>query len=194
MFTFPKVFLHGVVALLALAGCQNTPSSPMDQATAPSEEASVKEITGKHPADTLGLGVPIFGTFDDIAPIFSKKNDTTYVINFWATWCKPCVAELPYFEQLRNAYDKEKVRVILVSLDFENQLEKKLKPFLEKQQLKSDVMVLLDGKYNDWIDRVTPEWSGAIPATVIYKGDNQAFHGEQFASYEELANMVSAIL
>ena len=51
--------------------------------------------------------------FDDIAPLFNKNNDTTYVINFWATWCKPCVEELPYFEDLYAAYSDKKVKIIL---------------------------------------------------------------------------------
>ena len=60
-----------------------------------------------------------YATFDEIEPIFNRQSDSTYVINFWATWCKPCVEELPYFEELNQNYSKEKVKVVLVSLDFE---------------------------------------------------------------------------
>jgi len=102
-----------------------------------------------------------------LAFIFQQKNDTTYVINFWATWCAPCVKELPYFEKLNQKYTDKKVKVILVSQDFSKQLEKKLKPFLEKNKLQSEVLVLIDPDANSWIDKVNPAWSGAIPATVI---------------------------
>ncbi|MFT5167540.1 MAG: thiol-disulfide isomerase/thioredoxin, partial [Saprospiraceae bacterium] len=68
----------------------------------------------------------IYDNFEALVPLFEKQNDTTYVINFWATWCKPCVAELPYFEELHNRYKGKKVKVLLISLDFPNQIEKKL--------------------------------------------------------------------
>lgn len=135
-----------------------------------------------------------YETFDDIAPLFSSESDTTYVINFWATWCQPCIEEMPYFEQLHEEFSEEKVRVILVSLDFEKDVEPRLIPFLEEKQLQSDVALLLDGKYNDWIDRVEPTWDGAIPVTVIYKNSRKRFHGKQYANYQQLADMVRTIL
>ena len=72
---------------------------------------------------------PIYENFEELAFIFQQQNDTTYVINFWSTWCAPCVKELPYFEQVNQKYTNRKVKVILVSLDFPKQLETKLKPF-----------------------------------------------------------------
>ncbi|MCI5083011.1 MAG: redoxin domain-containing protein [Saprospiraceae bacterium] len=137
---------------------------------------------------------PIYETYDEIAYIFDQKNDTTYVINFWATWCGPCVKELPYFEDLHQQYKGEKVKVILVSLDFKRQLERKLIPFVEKHQLQSQVIALTDGDYNAWIDKVDPQWSGAIPITIVYRGDQRKFHGEEFANYEELENLLKAFL
>lgn len=135
-----------------------------------------------------------YETFDDIAPLFKSESDTTYIINFWATWCQPCIEEMPYFEQLHEEFSEEKVRVILVSLDFEKDVEPRLIPFLEEKQLQSEVALLLDGKYNDWIDRVEPTWDGAIPVTLIYKGSQKRFHGKQYANYQQLADMVRTIL
>lgn len=132
--------------------------------------------------------------FDDIAPLFNKNNDTTYVINFWATWCKPCVEELPYFEDLYAAYSDKKVKIILVSLDFPNQIESKFIPFLEERQLGPDIALLLDGDANTWIDRVNPEWGGAIPVTLVYKNEVSTFHSTQFASFDELEEIVKEIL
>ncbi len=134
-----------------------------------------------------------FDTFDELAPIFKKQNDTTYVINFWATWCKPCVEELPYFESLHEATGSQPIKVILVSLDFPKQIESRLLPFIEKRKLKSEVVVLLDPKANSWIDRVSPEWSGAIPATVIYRNDDYHFMEHTFSSYDELKDEVVKI-
>ncbi len=123
--------------------------------------------------------------YDGLVPLFEQKNDTCYVINFWATWCAPCVAELPYFDQLLEKYHDEKVKVVLVSLDFANKLHKSLIPFLEKKQIKSDIMVLDDNDANSWINQVSPKWSGALPATVIYKNGNKAFFEKSF-TFEEL--------
>src|ERR1043165_4592291 len=55
-----------------------------------------------------------------------EQNDTTYVLNFWATWCKPCVEELPGFDSLLVLESKNPVKIILVSLDFKEDLEKRV--------------------------------------------------------------------
>jgi thiol-disulfide isomerase/thioredoxin len=102
-----------------------------------------------------------------------SNNDTTYVVNFWATWCIPCVAELPYFEQLQQQYLSQKLKVYLVSLDFIKHKDQKLVPFLTKQKIKSEVVLLDEPDYNAWIDKVNPAWSGALPATIIFNTKRQ---------------------
>jgi len=121
--------------------------------------------------------------------LLSKQNDTTYVVNFWATWCRPCVAELPYFEQLNNNFKSEKLKVILVSLDFETELEQRVKPFLSKKGIQSDVYLLNEPDANTWINKVSPQWSGAIPATVIYRNNDYSFYEKSF-HYQELDSLV----
>jgi thiol-disulfide isomerase/thioredoxin len=106
--------------------------------------------------------------FDWYEKLMRSNNDTTYVVNFWATWCMPCVAELPYFEQLQQRYISQKVKLYLVSLDFIKQKDQKLIPFLKKQKIKSEVILLDEPDYNAWIDKVNPAWSGALPATMIF--------------------------
>ncbi len=137
---------------------------------------------------------PIYNDFEDLVFIFQQKNDTTYVINFWSTWCAPCVKELPYFEELNQKYANKKVKVILVSLDFPKQLETKLKPFLAKNNLQSEVLVLTDPDANSWVDKVNPTWSGAIPATVVYKGDKNEFYEKSFETLAELEEIVTPFL
>ena len=70
----------------------------------------------------------------------------------------------------------------------------KLKPFLEEHQLKSKVIVLIDNKYNNWIARVDESWGGAIPVTVIYKGQEKKFFNDQFQSFNELENALKKFL
>ncbi len=136
----------------------------------------------------------IYQTFDEIEPVLQLSNDTTYLINFWATWCGPCVKELPYFEAITERYQGEKFKTLLVSLDLERQITSKLIPFLNKKQIKSEVLLLLDGKPNKWIDRVDPSWSGAIPITIVRKGDHYSFYEKEFHSEQELIAIVSPIL
>ncbi|SNC62494.1 AhpC/TSA family protein [Hymenobacter gelipurpurascens] len=97
----------------------------------------------------------------------SQQNDTTYVVNFWATWCAPCVKELPHFDQLTTTYAKQKVKVLLVSMDYASQLDKKVKPFVAKRGLKSEVVLLNEPDPNSWMDKVDSKWSGAIPFTIL---------------------------
>ncbi len=96
----------------------------------------------------------------------NADNDTVYVINFWATWCGPCVAELPAFEKLHQQYAAQKVKVILVSTDFKKQVEK-VKEFVREKDLHSQVVFMDESNPNNWINLVNPDWSGLIPATLI---------------------------
>ena len=131
--------------------------------------------------------------FNGLKPFFSKKDDTVYIINFWATWCAPCVKELPYFEQLNANYKDKSVEVILVSLDFPHQYESKLKPFIKEKKIKSKVVVLDDVDSNNWIPKIDKDWSGSIPATIIYKNDKRRFFEQSF-TYNELEEALKPFL
>lgn len=120
----------------------------------------------------------------------NQKNDTTYVVNFWATWCEPCVEELPYFEELNKKYKSNMVKVVLVSLDMKKSIVSKLLPFMIRQRLKSDVILLQDPDANSWITKVDSTWSGALPATLIYNKDQREFYEKSF-TYDELEKEVS---
>lgn len=128
--------------------------------------------------------------FDKLEYFLNQKNDTTYVVNFWATWCVPCVEELPYFEELNAKYKKDKIKVILVSLDMYKMVESKLLPFIKEKQLKSDVVYLRDPDQNTWLPKVDSTWSGALPATLIYNKDMRKFYEKSF-TYAELEKEVS---
>ena len=123
--------------------------------------------------------------------ILSDKN-TIYGVNFWATWCGPCVKELPHFEQLNS--ENKNIKVVLVSLDFKNQFESKLLPFLKKKSIKSEVVFLADTDYNSWLPIVDKDWSGSIPATLIIKNGQQFFVERTFSSYQELNEYVNKII
>jgi thiol-disulfide isomerase/thioredoxin len=125
----------------------------------------------------------------------SRQNDTTYVVNFWATWCAPCVKELPHFDQLTTTYAKQKVKVLLVSMDYASQLDKKVKPFVAKRGLKSEVVLLNEPDPNSWMDKVDAQWSGALPFTIILnKARNKRATFEQELTAAELNKQVQAFV
>ena len=138
--------------------------------------------------------VDIYRSFDDFEHILDTQNDTTYLVNFWATWCAPCVKELPHFGDIQKLSKGKKLKVVLVSLDFERQFESRLIPFLNKNKIASDVVVLLDKKESTWIDKVDPEWSGAIPITLVYKGEKRNFYEKSFHSTDELKSILKPYL
>ena len=128
-----------------------------------------------------------------LEPLLNKSDDKTYVVNFWATWCAPCIKELPYFEQLNRDYSGKNVEVILVSLDFPRMYEKKLKPYIKDNDLKSRVVALNDPDMNTWIPKVDEDWTGAIPATVIYNKNKRRFYEKSF-NYDELVTELRSFI
>ncbi len=99
--------------------------------------------------------------------LLHTESDTTYILNFWATWCRPCVAELPHFEELNKNYARHKVRIILVSMDFVRDIEDRVIPFVKRMKLDNTVWLLNEPDANSWIEKVDTSWSGALPATLI---------------------------
>lgn len=131
--------------------------------------------------------------YNGLEAYLNKKDEQTYVVNFWATWCAPCIKELPHFEALNANYNNENVKVILVSLDFPNQYEKKLKPFIKKHDLQSKILVLDDVDQNRWIPKINKDWDGAIPVTIIYNKDKREFYNRTF-TYAELETELKQFL
>lgn len=139
-----------------------------------------------------GVEIPTYD-FESFEPLLKIDDGKTRVINFWATWCKPCVAELPYFELINSRYPYNEVEVILVSLDLPKQVESKLIPFVKKQKIESRVLLLDDPDANSWIPKVNKNWSGSIPATIIYKGNNVNFYERSF-TYSDLEKELKKML
>lgn len=126
------------------------------------------------------LFLPFLGKTQSVSKVYKidelvgriNNSDTTYVINFWATWCKPCVAELPSFDSLSKISN---VKILLVSLDFKEDLEKKVNPFLKSHNIKMECALLDEINGNDFIDKIDKRWTGAIPATLIKNKDHRIF-------------------
>lgn len=131
--------------------------------------------------------------FETLQSLLETDSDSIYVVNFWATWCAPCIEELPYFEKINRTYADNNVKVILVSLDFPKKYESHLKPFISRNNLRSRVIALDDPNSNIWIPKIDANWSGAIPATLIFSKNERRFY-EQTFTYEGLESALKPFL
>ena len=133
--------------------------------------------------------------FAELENILNKKNDTTIVVNLWATWCNPCVKELPYFNKLSQNTSNKKLKVVLVSLDFKRELDTKLIPFVSNNKITADVFLLDEPDYNSWMNKVDSTWSGGLPCTVIIDAGKQKHLFErEFESYSDLEKIVNPLI
>lgn len=145
------------------------------------------------PKDVLeggGFKVKVYD-FEGFETLLYRRDDKTYVVNFWATWCKPCIEELPHFEAINSKYRSRDVEVVLVSLDFPSRADELLIPFIEKRNLKSHVLLLDDPKQNTWIPKVDKQWSGALPATIIFNDEKRSFYEKSFTFNELESELLS---
>lgn len=133
-------------------------------------------------------------SLDKLYQRLEHGSDTTYIVNLWATWCKPCVAELPHFDKLSKEVSDKPVKIILVSVD-DVQTSEKVANFLTKKGIVCEVVLLDESKPHEWIDRVSESWSGAIPATLIVnRGANKREFYEQAFSYDQLSSTLLKFL
>jgi len=130
-------------------------------------------------------------TYDQLEERWSSNSDTLYVVNYWATWCGPCVEELPDFIAIHDEFKDGPFKMLLVSLDFPKMIEKRVIPFIAEKNITPDV-VLLDDNPNIWINRVCEDWDGDIPVTQFIKGDHYELHIGQLHK-KELEDKINSI-
>lgn len=156
---------------------------------------SCKQEVVKDTKDAKGTEVTEVASLNyaELKPLLHVQDDKIYVVNFWATWCAPCVKELPYFERINKEYKDKNVEVLLVSLDFPKKVTSKLIPFINKKNVESKVVLLDDKNEQFWIGDISEKWSGALPATLIYNKDKREFFAEPI-TYEILKNTIQSLL
>lgn len=131
--------------------------------------------------------------YEELKSIVQKEDGKLYVVNFWATWCKPCIEELPHFMEVNELYKSDpNYKMILVSLDNVKAMDTKVKRFIEDNHLTVDVYLLDDNKkMNEWIPATDKTWSGAIPATVFYKNKKKVHFQEMQMTQYELEDVIN---
>ena len=122
----------------------------------------------------------------DLQKIINARTEKIQIINFWATWCGPCVKELPLFEKL-NAAARDNIQVTLVSLDLDLDPDpEKVYKFIARKNIRSQVLLLNEDDPNSWIDKVDKAWNGALPATIFInqKTGERKFIGKELREGE----------
>ena len=104
---------------------------------------------------------------EDVVNSYSGKNDTVYVVNFWATFCKPCNEEIPDFIRIVEKYKTQKVKLLLVSLDLPSYVPVKLPAFIKKYKYNTNHVWLNETNADHFCPMIDAKWSGAIPSTII---------------------------
>ncbi|MFB9057010.1 TlpA family protein disulfide reductase [Mariniflexile ostreae] len=178
---------YGISLLLGIGLLTCNHSRKPEQTFIGNPSVVVKENQIEH---DVSLDVYDFGQLEKL---WTTKDGNIYIINFWATWCAPCIKELPHFEKISELYSEKNVRVILVSLDLPHVYDSKLKPFMVAHQIKSKVIVLDDADMETWVPKVDKAWSGSIPATLIFNNEKRQFY-EKIFTYEALDKALQQFL
>ena len=140
-----------------------------------------------------GKEVILYQQFSDFEKVINENKDKILVINFWATTCPPCIKEMPHFNKLRTEFKNDEVEIFLLSLDNIKDLDKRVHPFVQKHNLKTNVGLLQDQNYSKWTEKIDSSWMGALPATLILNGNQRNFKFGMYESYEEILTDIEKV-
>ncbi len=132
-----------------------------------------------------------YSSFADLKTTIVNDKEHITVLNFWATWCRPCVAELPDFEKIHAEFNQKGVQVILANLDFNSQADTLVPKFIKKNNTQSKVVHITDQDPNDWINSFWYDWTGTIPVTAIYYKGEKVWFVDGPTDYETLKSILT---
>ena len=191
-----KIFLV-ILSTFTVVSCQNleteSDTTQPDDLIAvphakdvPDDDISDEDL--KKIASAKGKNVELVN-IDELADILKNTGDELIVCNFWATWCKPCIEEMPFFDKLQDEFKEDDVRIIFVNIDDIKNADK-VKTFVRQKQVRSQVMQLNEDNktLKSWFSKIQGGWEGDIPATLFIRtdGDVKTFYTGSFDTYEEL--------
>ena len=117
---------------------------------------------------THGQDIKPISKTDDIKSIMDANKGKVVLLNFWATWCKPCVKEFPDLVKLQNNYKDKGFVLVFISADMPEEIKSKVTPFLNQEKVDFTTYYIGSDKPEDIINYVDKDWQGAIPSTYIY--------------------------
>ena len=117
---------------------------------------------------------PVSLSVDELVLLVSKETEQLTIYNFWATWCTPCLKEMPDFE--RFAKDHPEVKLIFVSLDRKSVWDSKVPQVIEELGIKSQVLLVEPEVDLNWRYKVSEKWKlMSIPVTLMVEGNKRLF-------------------
>jgi len=147
--------------------------------------ATILLFNTKLPAQTVK---PI-GKDSFLAILYKPNFSKPVIFNFWATWCKPCIEELPYFMQLDSVFGKDSFALVFLSFDSPSNPEK-VQKFVQSKNIKGTHYLINDVDLDAFITAVNPNWEGNIPYTILFNSNGRQDHGVAFNSLSELINFL----
>jgi peroxiredoxin len=125
------------------------------------------------PATTAAASKPVLLKPAEFPKLRDSFKGQVLVINFWATWCAPCVAEMPEFVKLDAEYRNKGVRVIAISADDTTDLNTLVARFVREKKLVFPIYVQDTDDPQEMIDMINKDWPGTLPATFVYDKQGQ---------------------
>jgi thiol-disulfide isomerase/thioredoxin len=122
---------------------------------------------------------------------YIRKSDHPLVVNFWATWCAPCIEEIPYFQEEVKKHAGQKAELVLVSLDFKDAYPSQLASFIKKKNYEATFFWLDETNADHFCPQIDPKWSGSIPSTLFInnKTGYRKFYERQLTHPQFVLNM-----
>ena len=121
----------------------------------------------------------------DLELLKDSNKGKVVLVNFWATWCKPCVAEFPELVKLYNDYREKGFELVFITVDVPEDITSKVVPFLKQKGVGFVSYYNNFDKPEDLINYFDKDWQGAIPSTYVYdKNWNQTSSMLGKKSYE----------
>ncbi|WP_417428815.1 TlpA family protein disulfide reductase [Halpernia sp.] len=157
-----------LLILSLLSACKKETKSVENENTKSDSVATVTEKTVSPEA----INLKEFSVARTAEYLKSKDNDTLYVTNFFATWCGPCMAEIPHFKEKMEELKGQPVKFTFVDIDAKEDWNTAVKDFAAKNNLQDHIVLLDNSKLNpDFFKNNFEKWDGgAIPYTIMKKG------------------------
>ena len=98
---------------------------------------------------------------------YIAKDDSVLVMSFWATFCKPCVEEIPYLQSITEKYKGQRAKLFLVSLDLPEFFPAKIEAYAKSKDFYVPMAWLNETNADYFCPKIDKGWDGSIPCTLI---------------------------
>jgi thiol-disulfide isomerase/thioredoxin len=126
---------------------------------------------------------------------YISKSEQPVIINFWATYCAPCIKEIPYFQEMVKKYESSGAKLLLVSLDFEETYPAKIRSFAKKRNFTAPIVWLDETNADYFCPKIDARWSGVMPATLFVNNKTgfRSFYEEEIPKEKLEAEVLKMI-